>query len=214
MALITYFTRAPRYKDITANDILLIESYLSWQHENEIGSRYSCSTFKEWCGIPDEKLPNKETIDFYKQFYTKKKMWIEGIGKQNCYSIFEQLVRHVKTNQIFNWFIKNTMNDSPDTEYHEVTKEQLERLLHDCNKVKDTFTFLHWDDYMKMNRYAVNEDVAKEYLPLLENGGYFFGSKVYDEYYADQVIDVIQVVENILKTTDFEKETIYFNAIW
>lgn len=213
MALIIYFTRAPRYKNTTANDILLIESYLHWQHENEIGSRYSCDTFEKWCGIPDEKLPDKEIIDFYKPFFTQKLMWIEGIGKQNCYSIFEQLARRVKSNQVFNWFIKNVMGDKPDKEYYEVTKQHLEKFLDDCSKVTDGFEVVCWNEYKKANEYAVNEAIAKELLPILDKG-YMFGPKTYNAHYADQVIDIIDVVKKILETTDFEKQTIYFNATW
>ena len=36
----------------------------------------------------------------------------------------------------------------------------------------------------------------------------------YDAIYAKQVIDTAQIINKILATTDFEKEVIYFNAIW
>jgi hypothetical protein len=51
-------------------------------------------------------------------------------------------------------------------------------------------------------------------LPLLEEQGDFFGSKDYDINYAAHVLEMIDIIENILKTTDFKKETVYFNATW
>lgn len=208
MALIMYLTRVPRCEDITAEQIVLIENYLEWQDENDKNSKYSCDTFEKWCGIPDYKVPNKEYINFYKPYFTKKSMYAEGIGTQECYSIFEQLARLVKTNQIFNWFIKNIMNNYPTKRYYKIAKEHLEELLECCLKVKNRFTLT------SDNTYNVDENVAKELLPLLENPGYFFGTNEYDEAYAEQIIKTIDIINNILETTDFEKQTIYFNAIW
>jgi hypothetical protein len=48
----------------------------------------------------------------------------------------------------------------------------------------------------------------------MEEQGYFFGSKSYDVNYAKHVIEMIDIIENILNTTNFEEETVYFNAIW
>ena len=76
-----------------------------------------------------------------------------------------------------------------------------------CNMVKSGF------DNSKTES-IVNEDVAKEYLPLMEERGLFFGTDHYGDVYANQVIEAVNIIENILSTTDFEKETVYFNAIW
>lgn len=204
MALIMYFTRAPRYKNITIKDIKMMESYFRWQYEKAIGSRYGNGTFENWCGHSESELPETEVIDYYKHFFTKKTIHIEGIGKQESNSVVEQLARLVKTNHIFNWFIKNVMDNVINQEYYEVTKEQLESFLQTCYKVKDTFN----------NEHSVDENVAKELLPLMDEAGYFFGPNTYSEFYTDSVVKVIEIVDNILKTTDFEKQTIYFNATW
>lgn len=214
MALIMYFTRAPRYKNTTIKEIQLIESYLRWQHEKEIGSRYGSDTFEKWNGHSESELPDKDAIEYYKSFLTQKKMHVEGIGEVECRSIFEQLARIVKANQIFNWFIKNVMNNKIDKDYYEVTKEQLKDFLNTCNRVKDSFVFLKKNEYTNKNEYTVNKEVAKELLPLMEEKGYFFGSSEYNALYADQVIKAINTVNNILTTTNFENQTIYFNARW
>ena len=64
------------------------------------------------------------------------------------------------------------------------------------------------------NQLIVDEVIAHETLPIMEQRGLFFGVDNYNEIYAQQVIEVANIVSNILETTDFEKETVYFNAIW
>lgn len=214
MALIMYLTKAPRYKNITAKEIQLIESYLHWQHEKEIGSKYGSGTFEKWCGHSETELPNSDVVDYYKEFLTKKTSYAEGIGNEDRYSLFKQMARFVKANQILNWFVKNVMDNKVDNEFYEVSKEQLKDFLAVCNKVKDSFTFLRVNEHTKENEYEINEDIADKLLPLMKEKGYFFGSASYNDLYAEQVIDAANVVKNILDTTDFEKETIYFNTIW
>ena len=75
-------------------------------------------------------------------------------GENERHAIFEHIARIAKANQIFNWFVKNIMHDSMTTEYYEVSKEQFETLLQICQNV--------------VNDTHVNETVAKELLPLME----------------------------------------------
>lgn len=214
MALIMYFTRAPRYKNINVKDLQLVESYYQWQMENEKGSRYSCNTFEEWCGVSDKELPEKEVLNYYKQFFTIRRMYVDGVGKGNFYSLFEQLGVFVKANHIFKWFYTNVMNENMDMEYYEVSKECLEDFLNVCNKVKDSFVFIKKNEYTGNNDYEVNESIAKELLPTFDNRAFFFGPVNYGDFYAENVIKAIKVVNNILETTDFDKQAVYFNVTW
>ena len=214
MALIMYLTKAPRYENVTVKEIQLIESYLSWQREKEIGSRYASDTFEQWCGHSESELPGKNIIEHYKKFYTKKLGYIEGIGKSEIYGLFEHSARIVKANQLFNWFINHVANGSMDKEYHEVTKEQLLLLSDTCRKVKDNFKLIGKNKYSNEDEYEVNEKNAKELLPLMDKVGYFFGPRVYGELYAEQVIKMISIIDEILATTNFEEQVVYFNAIW
>lgn len=213
MALIMYLTKAPKYDNTTAKEIMLIEDFLHWRHENKIKSRYSCESFEQWGGVPESELPDKYTIEYYRQFYTKKSMYVEGVGQVMCDSIFDQLARFVKANQIFNWFIKNVMDNNADQEYHEVTENQLKSLLDVCTEVRSGFTLVGVDSYYG-EQYEVNVDVAEKLLPIMEERGHFFGVSNYGRIYIKQVIETIDAVIRILETTDFEKETVYFNAIW
>lgn len=213
MALIMYLTKAPRYDNTTAKEIMLIEDFLHWRHENKIKSRYACESFEQWGGIPESELPDKYTIEYYRQFLTKKSMYVEGVGQQMCDSIFDQLARFVKANQIFNWFVKNVMNNNVDQEYYEVTEAQLKSLLDVCSEVRKGFTFVGTDSYYG-DKYEVNEEVASKLLPIMEERGYFFGANKYGRAYVKQVIEAMDVIKNILETTDFDNEAVYFNAIW
>lgn len=207
MALIMYLKKAPRYKNIItdqyesipAKDIILIEKYFNWGMAREDG-KYSCDTLEEWCGVSESELPHKYIVNYYREYFTVKKTHSEIAGENERHAIFEHIARIAKANQIFNWFVKNVMNGSMTMEHYEVSKEQLESLFETCNSV--------------MNGVYLNESVAKELLPLMEDKGYFFGVDSYNDFYAEQVFAVMEIVEHLLKTTDFEKESIYFNAIW
>lgn len=214
MALIMYLTKAPRYKNIITDeyetiprdDIVLIDEYFNWKKAKADGKDCG-STLEEWCGIPASNLAHKYIVNYYRDFYTEKSMYHEYLGDIETYSIFNQLARIVKVNQVFNWFILNVMNGNADKNYHEVTKEHLEDLLTTCEKVKNGFSY-HGD------KYIVDEDVAKKYLPIMNERGLFFGTDSYNDIYASQIVDVINIISDILQTTDFERETVYFNAIW
>lgn len=214
MALIMYLTKVPRYQNIATDeyetipvsDVVLIEKYFNWKRVRSEGGN-SGDTLEEWCGVPESKLPHKYIVNHYGDFYTVKTRYNEYVGEIESYGLFEHLARFAKANQVFNWFIEHVMGGKADKELHEVTKNNLENLLDICNKVQRGFS-------EHEGEYIVNEDIAKEMLPLMKERGYFFGTNEYDTMYAHQVINVINVIKNILEITDFEKETVYFNAIW
>ena len=66
-----------------------------------------------------------------------------------------------KANQIHYWFVSNVQDDEDDCGYYEVSKEQLTRLLEECQKVK--------------------EDPKSARIHLPTSHGFFFGGKEYDE---------------------------------
>lgn len=207
MALIMYLTKAPRYKniftdeyeDVQGKDIVLTEKYFRWGMAREEGT-YACDTFEEWCGVPESELPHKYVINYYRDHFSLHKTYSEIGGEIERHGIFEHLARIVKANQILKWFITNVMDNNLDMELHIIRKDQLEELLTVCNKV--------------VNENVVNIEAAKELLPIMEDQGYFFGTDKYDEVYAEQVISMVEIIKNILTTTDFEKEAVYFNSVW
>lgn len=205
MALIMYLTKAPRYKNITTdeyenievNDLVLVDKYFNWKMERENGGKYSCDTLEEWCGTPESKLPHKYIVNYYREFFIERTLFSEIRGFYEEYSLFEHVARIAKANQIFAWFAKNVMHDAEKMKYYVVSQEQIVELFYACKKVVDE-----------------GIDAAKEVLPIMEDQGYFFGTDNYNEIYMDQVRDMMEILECIIQTTDFEKETIYINAIW
>ena len=193
MGLDMYLNRMPRYKRTTAKAVSIIESYLDWLRAKEEGSGYANCTFARWSGT--KNIPTQDKIDFYKQFYTKKYSSWDTKHEYGHYRIMEQVGYWRKANHIHTWFVDNIQDGEDDCAYHrEVTKTDLEELLDVCQKVLD------------------NPDVAKDNLPT--QGGFFFGSTDYDEYYLEDIRDTIDIITKVLETTDFEKEMIYYVSSW
>lgn len=220
MALIMYLTKAPRYQNIYTDeyetipfgDLALIDKYFFWSMRRAEG-KTDAYTLEKWCGIPESKLPHKYVVNYYRDFFTEKRFYKEHSGNVTGFSIFTQAARILKANQIFRWFIENVMDGKPDRGYHEVTKEQFEKMASVCRCVCETITQVRNNESEDV-QFMVNEDVAKMYLPTMDNPGLFFGTNQYGNVYATDIIRTLRTVERILRTTDFEKEVIYFNAMW
>lgn len=220
MALIMYLTKAPRYQNVLTdeyetipfNDLALIDKYYFWTMLRAEG-KTNAYTMEEWCGIPESKLPHKYVINYYNEFFTEKRFYKEYVGDVTGFTIFTQAARIVKANQILRWFVENVMSGKADKEHHEVTKGQLEQLARACRCVQETFIQVSNGD-SENPQFMVEESVAKQYLPIIENPGFFFGTNQYGTVYAADIIRTLRAVEQIIHTTDFEKETVYFNAIW
>lgn len=88
-----------------------------------------------------------------------------------------------KANQIHKWFVDNVQGGVDECQPHEVSKEQLQKLLNTCKEV-----------------YAAakigNLEVAAEDLP--PSSGFFFGSKEIDEYYLQDIEYTVEVISKLL----------------
>lgn len=158
-------------------------------------------------------------------------MYLERMPRHNNIAI-EDLNREEigywrKANQIHNWFVNHVQDGEDDCDYHhEVTKEILEELLDTCKtvlasyelipaKIRNGYTLdekgnrvYHYED----GKIVKDPSVAMELLPTTE--GFFFGGTDYDEWYVDDIKDTIDIITQALKTTDFEKEMIYYVSSW
>ena len=209
MGLDSYLYRMPRYKGATVHDVHVIEEYLNWQREKAEGSKYfNCNTLKEWCDIDDSELPSQEVIDYYKQFYTKCYSDWDTEHKYGWYSIMKQVGYWRKANEIHNWFVENVQDGEDDCDYHnECTKEILEDLLHTCKIVLDSCATTYRD-----GQVVIDSSVAEELLPRCR--GFFFGGDGYDEYYVNDIVDTIKILEEVLATTDFETQMVFYRSSW
>lgn len=225
MGLDMYLKRMPRYKNATANDVVAVSDYLDWIAEKTTDSEYGNGTFKEWCGREEE--PSKEYIDFYAPFYT---ITYYDWDKEHQYphkSIAEEVGYWRKANQIHSFFVDKVQDGEDDCDYHhEVTKEILEELLDTCEtvlascelvpaKIKNGYTYDENGNrvYQYTDGLIVKDSsTAEELLPSCS--GFFFGGTDYDEYYVNDIKDTIDIITNVLETTDFETEMIYYVSSW
>ena len=195
MGLDSYLKKMPRYKDTTAHEVSVIESYLGWIKEKESGSKYANCTFKERCGIELSELPDSEVIEFYRPFYKPTYFDWDKNKEYPWYRIFEEVGYWRKANQIHNWFVENIQDGIDDCQYHrEVAKEDLEELLYTCYEV------------------LCNPDLAELKFPT--QCGFLFGSTDYDEWYIKNVKSTVDIITKILETTDFNKQMIVYISSW
>ncbi len=100
-----------------------------------------------------------------------------------------------KANQIRQWFVDNC--DYPadgNCDEAEVTKENLEALIDTCRKVIE------------------NPKLANELLPC--SRGFFFGSQDYDKWYFEDLEHTIITCEDVIKSTNWEKEIVTYSDWW
>lgn len=130
-----------------------------------------------------------------------------------------------KANQIHNWFVKNVQHGRDDCGSYEVTPDRLEDLLATCKEVKEsiklidgkaiggqTYTNGQWVNNIVQEKVIENASVAKRLLPTCS--GFFFGSTDYDQYYAEDIENTIEMLEKILKETNFNNYTVKYYSSW
>lgn len=92
-----------------------------------------------------------------------------------------------KANAVHKWFVDNCQGGNDDCGYYHVSREQLQELRDLCRRVID---FKH---------------LANELLPA--QGGFFFGSTDYDEYYYQDLEQTVRIIDQALtlpESWDFE----------
>lgn len=197
MGLDMYLDKMPRYKDATADDVIMVENYLDWEEAKQTGSEHANCTFKQWCGREIDLNSNRvnDLLDFYAPFYEKKYPAWDTEKKYGYAHIIDQVGYWRKANHIHNWFVENIQDGEDECRYYrEVTKEDLEELLDACEQVLS------------------NPNLAPEMLPT--QGGFFFGSTEYDEWYMNNICNTIDIITRVLETTDFDSEMLYYRSSW
>lgn len=195
MGLDMYLDKAKRIGEVTINELLALDNYFSYIARP---NKYRDSTPKSWCGL-DMKDVNLDLVEDYITEYINRYSDWDTEKKYGYKTIFEQIGYWRKANHIHNWFVENVQDGIDECETHEVTKKQLEDLLNVCKEVLD-------------NSDIGDSSVAEELLPT--TSGFFFGGTKYDEWYYKDVEDTIKIIEDILKTTDFEHEVVMYHSSW
>lgn len=122
-------------------------------------------------------------------------MYMKTVDKSTGVTVDEEVAYWRKSNQIRNWIVNHT--DYPENGNlidFLITKENIEALIADCKKVLN------------------NHNLASEILPTCS--GLFFGSTDYDDWYFADLKSTVNMLEDILRNTDFETEEIYYVEFW
>jgi len=114
--------------------------------------------------------------------------------KEDSENAWEEVMYWRKANQIRQWFAMNLEDGVENCHRSYVTKEDLERLLTDCNTVLN--------DHSK----------ADELLPT--SSGFFFGSTDYDEWYFKDLKETVKSLEKIIDETNWHTEDVAYYEWW
>ena len=196
----------PEQSEHSENQLLLLElakQWLSYTLDEE-----TC-TFEEYCGASEDILRKVGGLDAVKDAAELARPnlvilaeWIEETenGKKHVIfrSIWEEIGYWRKANHIHKWFVEHVQDGEDDCEKYEVTKSNLLDLKAVCEEV--------------LNLKGKDEGKIEELLPT--QGGFFFGDTTYDEYYFSEVEGTIKIINEVLETTDFEKELVVYQSSW
>lgn len=99
-----------------------------------------------------------------------------------------------KANAIHQWFVDNVQDGVDECQEAWVPREKLEELLDLCNKI------------------IAEPEKGDDLLPT--QGGFFFGSTDYDEYYMADIKHTADRLSKILNDTALSKMEIYYQSSW
>jgi hypothetical protein len=98
-----------------------------------------------------------------------------------------------KSNQVHQWFVENCQNGEDDCREYLVDRAQLIELRDLCEKVLE------------------NNSLASELMPC--QGGFFFGSTAYDEWYFSDLRDTVLIINQCLVEVP-EEWDFYYQSSW
>ena len=224
MGLDLYLNRMPRYKNVTVNQIEVIESYFGWIEKRKEGNSYANCSFEEWCGHNINELPDTDALNYFKQLYVTRYSDWDKEKRYGHKDIMDEVGYWRKANQIHAWFVDHVQDGEDDCDYHhEVTKEILEELRDTCIEVLSESVMVvgqvkngssctngKWVDNYEPGKVIINPEVAKALLPT--QSGFFFGGTDYDEYYVEDLKYTIDMINRVLATTDFNTQMLYYRS--
>jgi hypothetical protein len=137
----------------------------------------------------------------------------EDIDTSRISEVIVEVMYWRKANQIHNWFVQNVQaghDDNCKDSY--VPREKLQELLRICKRIAEEcplkkgnvingFTYRKnevMDSYdqvpiIEKGKVMTNIRVAEELLPTAD--GFFFGSTEYDQWYMQDILDTIKLLE-------------------
>ena len=224
MGLDMYLKRYPRYRNMNVDDIEKIDSFFDYLNRP---ASYSQTSLEEWCGVKDSDLSTFDVIAHYAPYFTTKYYYWDDEHEYPHNHIAEQVGYWRKANAIHQWFVDNVQDGEDDCDYHrEVTRGDLIELRDLCiNVVNHSPMALGkiengerwtpttgWEKILEDGKYIIDASYAAEHLPTQH--GFFFGSNNYDQWYISDLMETIKICNEVLDTTDFETQMIYYRSSW
>lgn len=205
MGLDMYLQKVKRIGKTTPKELVATDSYFSYLERPE-----DCKdcTLEEWCGISANEVNMLVVMNYKDEYIHRYASWDEN-KQYGWKTIFETMASWRKANHIHKWFVDNVQDGNDNCGTYEVTKEQLEELLNICKRVVDESNFIELNEH---EGYIEDPSIAEELLP--RTSGFFFGDIEYDKWYLEDIEHTIKVIEDVLKTINFEKEIIMYSSSW
>lgn len=224
MGLDMYLERFPRYGLYGPNDIYHISEYLSYMEDENAKKKY---TLEQWCGVKESELPPPAVIDHFRPLFMERFYYWDTEHKYPTKQIYEQVGYWRKANEIHDWFVNEIQDGVDDCNYHrEVTRQDFERLRDTCQKIVSETRLVEGkviNGYnidkngkeipIEIDGLIVEDDSLCRHL-LPTTSGFFFGSTQYDQYYIEDLKHTIQICEEVLQTTNFDEQMVYYCSSW
>ena len=109
-------------------------------------------------------------------------------------------------------FLMEFFNYEGNCEYKEITKGEIEELVDRCREVAKITPYKVEVDTEK--RCYSDEDIEKANALLPTQSGFFFGSTDYDEWYFNDVKEVLNWALGIRDTFDWENDVLLMYCWW
>ena len=168
-------------------------SYYSMMKHNEENPDNQHTDFEKWSGI-DERLLDMGAVEALRAEYQPRFFHWDVKKMFPMPDIFEQVGYWRKANAIHSWFVAEVQNDVDDCGTYIVSREQLEDLKWACEVVLS------------------GEQKPEDFLPVED--GAFFGSQEYDESYFQDLRDTIEIINKVIAETDWDVQTVCYEASW
>ena len=190
MGLDMYLSRVKLYGHSLEN-ARVVDAFLDLKEYN--ATHEEQFDLKEWCGADPADL-KLDALEALRPEYQMRYPHWDTEKRCGYKTIFEQVGYWRKANAIHRWFVKNVQNGTDDCGTYVVSQEQLEELKALCEDV-------------------LNDKVsALKALPT--TSGFFFGSTAYDEYYIQDLHSTVEIINQVLETTDWDTQTVCYQSSW
>lgn len=145
-------------------------------------------------------------------------MYLFKKKKEEDFEKREQVAYWRQANQVRQWLVTNTgYKAESNREYHKLTKQQLEKLVADCQAVLDNNTLaeklMPAKGGQKIDFTSLFQSLEGA-VPLTPPVVDTFGSTAYDGRYFAELLNTVAMLKAALNATDFGKEEIDYYECW